>query len=211
MTTIEKVVKVCGGAISIIWSTFFMIGCSVQGELLQSFGLIEGWEEKEGQSQWEGLKISVVAHNAYSLSSREKLLGVTLREEPSDGARAIGGKPFRVEVRARAAAGGYFLSGMPVLRVEGEVLKPSKVFYGLGSIAVDCYSDYFRQDSIFELYEVEGSGLDSDSYTCLALEFNIATPSPKNSFVLDGHIIVDDEVFPMLVGFQPRSIEFYYN
>ncbi len=161
----------------------FLSGCSVQGNVVSSQGLVKGWEYSGFRSIKNGVEVIFYAENDAYISLNEKLVGVTTKDRKAGMTPVIGKKPFLIIVKVKTINADVYIKQNAKLILDGKEYLPNKVKKGVDKVVSGRISDDVIASNYDDFMHVNNM-LEGIDHNWLWLEFDMAAPHPSQKFTL---------------------------
>ena len=162
----------------------FLSACAVQGNVLSSQGLINGWDHSGFRNMKDGVVMVFHVENKDRIKLAETLVGITIKDRLEDLEPDIGKKPFLIRVSVNAIGSDVYIKQNAKLTLEGTVYLPRKVKVGTDKVKSGRVSNEVSASHYDDFMGIDNT-LQGNDFNWLWLEFDIATPHPNQSFKLN--------------------------
>ena len=185
-------------------------GCTVQGQLVSSQGLIQGWEHKGFKNKKNGLELSFYAENDRYVYLHEKFFGVTTKDKALNVNNSIGKKNFLIRVKINAANDSSYIKQNAKLLLGSREYSPIKVKRGTDT-ALSGRIEFEIKPSEYGSYFKVNPYLKGGDHNWLWFEYDVETPGPQKMFSLLFDVKGSGKLQRLKVDFKPKLLGIYHH
>ena len=188
----------------------FLSACAVQGNVLSSKGLINGWDHSGFRNMRDGVEILFYVDNDDRIRLDETLVGITINDRLKDFEPQIGKKPFLIRVSVNTIGSDVYIKQNAKLTLEGIEYLPSKVKVGTDKVKSGRVSNEVSPSHYDDFMGIDNT-LQGNDFNWLWLEFDIATPHPNQSFKLNLELKNSERKEVLEANFNAKKMNIYHH
>ncbi len=190
--------------------TVFFTGCTIEGSVISSQGLVQGWEHSGFRNIKSDIELVFYVENDDYLSLNETLVGIKTKDRKIDMEPAIGNKPFLIRVKVKSSKPDVYLKQNATLVLAAKEYHPIKVKKGIDRVLSG------RETHDIKLLDYEtfmsiDNTLEGIDHNWLWLEFDIETPHPSQSFSMYLELRDHGNVEALVVDFNAKEMNIYHH